>query len=202
MRRVRRIGAWCAVTIVGVVGCAGPAGEADGQRASPRSSASAPAEQPPRSGSGSSHDSNSTDDPVGTSTQQEIGVVVYVVDGDTFDVELADGTVERVRPPQIDTPERGDCGFDESTWAVEDLLLGESVVLTPTAYGPDRDPYDRLLRAVAIDRDDVGEILVASGLARWSSHFADEDPALADRYAAAEDAARAEGLGFWSTCGW
>lgn len=142
-----------------------------------------------------------TDAPPETRPQEE-GVVVHVVDGDTFDVQLADGTVERIRPPQIDTPERGDCGFDESTQAAEDLLLGESVGLTPTSYGPDRDRYDRLLRAVDLDGRDFGETLVSSGLARWTAQYADEDPHLAARYSAGEESARTEGRGFWSTCGW
>ncbi|NEE03775.1 thermonuclease family protein [Phytoactinopolyspora halotolerans] len=141
-------------------------------------------------------------DDTDTKPDGDYAVVVYVVDGDTFDVELADGTVERIRPPQVDTPERGECGFDEATRVTEELVLGEPVELFRTSDGPDRDPYDRLLRAVEVDGDDVGAILVRSGAARWVPRYADEDPRLAAMYQAAEAQARNELIGFWSGCGW
>src|SRR5919106_2549036 len=67
----------------------------------------------------------------------EQATVVYVVDGDTFDVELAGGTTERVRSPQIDTPEMDECGYTKSAAILEELILGETVRLVPTAHGPD-----------------------------------------------------------------
>jgi micrococcal nuclease len=127
---------------------------------------------------------------------------VYIVDGDTFDVEFDDGAVERVRPPQIDTPERDECGFNEATRALEDLILGETVDLIPTSDGPDRDPYDRLLRAVELAGEDIGAVLVYSGIARWVPRYAHEDPRLAAMYEDAEDSARNDGRGFWSACNW
>ncbi|WP_129664660.1 thermonuclease family protein [Phytoactinopolyspora endophytica] len=132
----------------------------------------------------------------------DYAVVVYVVDGDTFDVEFTDGVVERIRTPQIDTPERDDCGFDEATRFTEELILGQTVELIPTRDGPDRDPYDRLLRAVEIDGDDVGAILVRAGAARWAPRYANEDLRLAAMYEPAEEQARREAIGFWSGCGW
>lgn len=145
-------------------------------------------------------------EPVAPSDQprqpRKIGLVVHVIDGDTYDVQLPDGSVVRIRPPQIDTPEREECGYDESSRAAEELLLGQLVGLTPTTYGPDRDPYDRLLRAVDLSGNDVGEMLVASGIARWTPQYADEDQYLAGLYAAAEQAARNEDRGFWATCTW
>lgn len=129
-------------------------------------------------------------------------VVVHVVDGDTLDVEMPDGTIERVRPPQIDTPEAGECGYDAATTALEALIMGRKVWLVPTEHGPDRDEHSRLLRAVEIGGLDVGERLLEEGFARWVPHYADEDSRLAGIYEAAENAARTGSAGFWSECEW
>jgi endonuclease YncB( thermonuclease family) len=68
--------------------------------------------------------------------------------------------------------------------------------------GPDRDTYGRLLRAVEINGDDVGQFLIRNGFARWVGAYAHEDSRLAAMYEAAESRAREESAGFWSTCGW
>lgn len=86
--------------------------------------------------------------------------VTHVVDGDTVDVS----TGERIRLIGIDTPERGECGFDEATRRVEELVAGASVVLVAGAHD-DVDRYGRLLRYVDADGVDVGEVLLAEGLA-------------------------------------
>jgi endonuclease YncB( thermonuclease family) len=132
----------------------------------------------------------------------EEATVVHVIDGDTFDVILSGGTTERVRLPQIDTPERDQCGFAEPTATLEELILGETVRLVPTVSGPNRDDYGRLLRAAELDGDDVGQLLVRPGLARWVPRYADEDPRLAAMYEDAERQARDEGAGLWSSCDW
>lgn len=128
--------------------------------------------------------------------------VVHVVDGDTFDVELPDGTEERIRPPQIDTPEVDECGYAESSAVLEELILGEVVELVRTSDGPNRDSYGRLLRAVELDGDDIGQLLVRAGLARWVPRYADEDRRLAAMYEAAERQAREQGAGLWAACAW
>jgi micrococcal nuclease len=132
----------------------------------------------------------------------EEATVVHVIDGDTFDVTLPGGTTERVRLPQIDTPEVDECGYAEPTATLEELILGETVRLVPTASGPNRDDYGRLLRAAELDGDEVGQLLVRAGLARWVPHYADEDSRLAAMYEDAERQARDEGGGLWSSCDW
>jgi micrococcal nuclease len=49
------------------------------------------------------------------------GIVTKVVDGDTLDI---DGT--RIRLALVDTPERGQPGFDEAREFVESMCLGKS----------------------------------------------------------------------------
>ena len=132
----------------------------------------------------------------------EEALVVHVVDGDTFDVEFPGGPTERVRSPQIDTPEMDECGYAESTATLEKLILGETVQLIPTAAGPDRDSNGRLLRAAKLDGDDVGVLLVQAGLARWEPWYAGEDSRLAAMYEPAERKAHDEGAGLWSSCRW
>ncbi|HEU4404070.1 MAG TPA: thermonuclease family protein [Polyangiaceae bacterium] len=137
-----------------------------------------------------------------SATDGEEALVVHVVDGDTFDVELSVGTTERVRLPQVDTPELEACGYAESAEALDELVLGATVRLVPTESGPDRDSHGRLLRAAELDGDDVGRVLVRDGLARWVSRYADEDPRLAEIYEEAERRAREEAAGLWSSCRW
>jgi micrococcal nuclease len=90
--------------------------------------------------------------------------VHHVVDGDTVDVRRADGTEERVRVIGIDTPERGECGFEPATSAMAELVLGRRVELVAGARH-DRDRFGRLLRYVDVDGVDAGLALIEDGLA-------------------------------------
>lgn len=93
--------------------------------------------------------------------------VTRVVDGDTIEVSR-DGVVERVRLLGIDTPERGQCGYDAAAALVTDLVTGREVTLVPGS-SDDRDRYDRLLRFVEVTVDgavvDVGLRQLEAGLA-------------------------------------
>jgi endonuclease YncB( thermonuclease family) len=139
---------------------------------------------------------------VETASAGEEATVTVVIDGDTFDAAFADGRVERVRLPQVDTPEVDDCGYEEATAVLEDLIGGQHVTLAATAAGPDRETHGRLLRAVEVDGEDVGQHLLRSGIARWSRSYAHEDARLAAMYSAAERHAREDSAGLWTTCGW
>lgn len=88
------------------------------------------------------------------------GVVARVIDGDT--VEMADGS--RVRLIGIDTPESGECGYQEASDRLASLVAGRTAVLVPGAVD-DTDSYGRLLRYVEIDGGDAGEVLLREGLA-------------------------------------
>ena len=76
------------------------------------------------------------------------GEVTRVVDGDTIRV-LYRGTDESVRLLRIDTPERGQPGFEEATAALRRLVGGREVVLEFETPGvEERDRYGRLLAYV------------------------------------------------------
>lgn len=102
------------------------------------------------------------------------GTVVYVVDGDTFDVELDSGETERIRPILVDAPEichqssPSDCEPDpygeEATEFTKDLLLNETVYLEQDVSETDR--YDRRLAYVYLEHGEMfQELLLAEGLA-------------------------------------
>lgn len=88
-----------------------------------------------------------------------IYLVTRVIDGDT--IELGNG--ESVRVVGIDTPERGECGFDAATANMERLVLGKRVRLTVS--DEDTDRYGRLLRYVDVGKRDAGLTQINAGLA-------------------------------------
>ena len=87
-----------------------------------------------------------------------------VIDGDTIDVKLDDGEVERVRLIGIDTPERGESCFTEATDYLHELLGDGTVRLIRDKSN--RDRYGRLLRYVCSENGIFTEAaLVREGLA-------------------------------------
>ncbi|MFC3077815.1 thermonuclease family protein [Phenylobacterium terrae] len=100
-----------------------------------------------------------------------------VVDGDTF--ELIGG--ERVRILNIDTaemPPRSQCARERELALAAKARLAELIesgeIITLAREGRDRDQYDRQLRRVRIDGQDVGALLIREGLAqRWQGRKAD-----------------------------
>jgi endonuclease YncB( thermonuclease family) len=89
-----------------------------------------------------------------------------VVDGDTFYLNGA-----KVRIAGIDAPEthdyrcRSELDLGERAARQLQALLNSGAV-TMTSIDRDRDVYGRLLRNVSVDGRDVGEALIAAGVAR------------------------------------
>ena len=92
--------------------------------------------------------------------------VIRVIDGDTI---VISGD-ERVRLIGIDTPENGQCGFDEAKQALEKLLASGSATFY-SGTTSDKDKYDRLLRYIEVEGIDVGLNLISNGfaIARYDS---------------------------------
>lgn len=90
----------------------------------------------------------------------EILTVVSIVDGDTVDVSNG----ARIRIAGIDTPERGQCGYDEAGARMMELARDREAVLVKG--GADSiDRYGRLTRYLDVDGRDVGLTLIEEGLA-------------------------------------
>jgi len=141
--------------------------------------------------------------------------VTDVVDGDTVEIEYANGTEDTVRLVGVDTPEvRGttdptefegvsdtdagrDClrsaGDDAARFAT-DALLGEAVGIAVDPETDRRDRYDRLLAYVVADDQLFNYRLVASGHAR----VYDQSPfSRKIRFLDAERRARQNRRGLW-----
>lgn len=122
--------------------------------------------------------------------------VLRVIDGDTIEVEQADGTTEKVRFIGIDTPEVQECFAAEATAYLAQLLEQKTVELLPQPT-ENRDKYGRLLRYVYFDSTDINNQLILLGYAKnypWFPH-----PRIA-QYARAEHIAQSSSRGLWNMC--
>jgi micrococcal nuclease len=134
-----------------------------------------------------------------TDTQQVS--VTRVVDGDTIEVSPQVEGTEDVRLIGVDTPEvSGEvepCGPEASDFTTEQLE-GRDVTLEF-----DEDLVDQYGRALAyvwvpdLDGELFNETLVRQGLARVLT--VEPNVKYEDRFVAAEDEAKAEGIGVWAT---
>lgn len=115
----------------------------------------------------------------------ETTTVVSVTDGDTIRTDAG-----RVRIVGIDTPEQGECGYDEATAALEELLSpGDVVTLTLSEGQNSEDRYGRLLRHVTtVDGADVALRMLEAGfaVARYDSRDGYPQHPFEDEYHAAQ----------------
>lgn len=127
-------------------------------------------------------------------------MVVRVIDGDTITVRI-DGGEETVRYIGIDTPEpyrdgNPACYSQEATARNTALVAGTQVQLVSDTEN--RDKYDRLLRYVYVDEVFINELLIAEGYA--TTLQIKPNTAQAATLQQAEERARDQDLGLWSTC--
>ncbi|MBL7206454.1 MAG: thermonuclease family protein [Candidatus Aenigmarchaeota archaeon] len=121
-------------------------------------------------------------------TGMNTNLVSRVIDGDT--VEL--GNSERVRLLGIDTPERGQFLFKESTEWLKDKIEGKRVRLESDIE--DKDKYDRLLRHIFLGNEHINLKLVELGYAN-TLFYGNEK--YREELLAAEAEARDKGTGIW-----
>jgi endonuclease YncB( thermonuclease family) len=57
------------------------------------------------------------------------GKATYVVDGDTFDVTVANGTQYRIRLADVNASEKGQVGYGEASNYLDSLVFGKTVYL-------------------------------------------------------------------------
>ena len=121
--------------------------------------------------------------------------MTHIVDGDTIDVQIGMST-QRVRLIGIDTPEKGDCYFDEATNKRASLIDGKTVTLVKDVSETDR--YGRLLRCVYLGAEHINETMVRQGYAMAAEY--PPDTAHAADFAAAQNEALDWGRGIWGEC--
>lgn len=152
-----------------------------------------------------------TGQPAAEYTNEIPASVQRIIDGDTLDVTLDDGTIDRVRIIGIDTPElawRGtdtrppapaECWADEATIALTDLIpVGTAITLIQDTTP--RDRFDRLLAYVhrTSDNLDIGHRLVLDGHA--TTLTIEPNTSRADLYHDAEHHAADAARGLWGAC--
>jgi micrococcal nuclease len=133
--------------------------------------------------------------------------VVRVVDGDTVDVQLEDGTTERLRLIGIDTPEVVDprkpvqCFGREASAHAHELLDGQTVSIELDSSQGERDVYGRLLAYLWLpDGRNFGEAMILDGFAHEYTY--DQPYSYLNAFRAAQDIAMTTQAGLWSpaTC--
>ncbi|HMJ94517.1 MAG TPA: thermonuclease family protein [Thermoleophilaceae bacterium] len=128
--------------------------------------------------------------------------VTRVNDGHTLDARLADGRDLSVRLIGIDGPDPGppeECGAEDATAALRQLVEGQAVSLVSDPFQPALDSAGHSLFYVdrAADGVDAGGQIIALGLARIDP---DETFQRDATYRVAQRDARDAGDGLWSDC--
>ncbi len=123
----------------------------------------------------------------------DVAEVVWVIDGDTIDVEL-NGAEYRVRYIGVDTPERDEPFYEQASAFNRDLVAGQTIILVKDVS--DTDQYGRLLRYIYLeDGTFVNRELIAGGYARLVTY--PPDVSYADQFRALQGEARSAELGMW-----
>jgi len=117
--------------------------------------------------------------------------VTYVVDGDTLDLSNGD----RIRFSGINTPETGECYYQEAKDALKSLVLGKEVYIESDRS--DEGKYGRKLRYIYLDDVMINELLVENGYARVYDKYKD-DTKRYDELKEAEKIAIDQIIGVWA----
>ena len=100
-----------------------------------------------------------------------VNKVTRIIDGDTF--ELGNG--DKVRLICVNTPEKGEDGYEEAKDYLSSLILNKTVILEKDVS--DTDQYNRLLRYVYVNEDNkeifINKELVKSGFAKVARYKPD-----------------------------
>lgn len=119
-----------------------------------------------------------------------------VWDGDTFWVDMPDGTEEKIRLIGVDTPELGDCYADDATDYLEGVLGADCFWLTFDADCDDM--YGRVL-AYVHTRDGFVQVSLLEGGYAWTMDVA-PNTTYAALFASEQAEAEAAGVGLWGYC--
>lgn len=130
-----------------------------------------------------------------------IGTVTSIIDGDTFDISYVRSGISlptRIRPYLINTPERGDCYFEEAVKGATGLLLHRIVWLRHR----NRQSFGRLLAFIYLDSDQQAlfqAIMLSQGLAKVDVRHV-EERSFEPRMNALQSEAQEGKRGLWGAC--
>ena len=118
-------------------------------------------------------------------------LVTNVVDGDTLDLN----NTLRIRFSGINTPETGECYYQEAKEKLSELTLNKNVILETDIS--DEGKYGRKLRYVYVDDLLVNAYLVENGYAKVYDKYKDDTRKYAE-LKQLEASAKLKKLGVWS----
>lgn len=120
--------------------------------------------------------------------------VEHVSDGDSITVRADDGRRLKIRLAGIDAPEIGQAHSLTARDQLRNRIDRDTVEILPVKT----DVYGRLVARVMHQGDDLALLQVAHGLAwHFERYLSDQTPREQRLYRAAQDRARARGLGLW-----
>ena len=91
------------------------------------------------------------------------GIITEITDGDTLDFRILNGSNITIRLSLVDTPERGELGYEEaSEFAATVCPVGSDAVFLQDSWQI-VDKYDRLLGLVYCNDMMLNEMLLSSG---------------------------------------
>ena len=116
--------------------------------------------------------------------------VTNIIDGDTIDLNNS----ERIRLSGINTPEIGECYYNEAKNELGNLILNNDVYLEKDMTN--RDKYSRLLRYVYLNDLLVNSYLVQNGYAKVYDKY-EYDTKKYEELKLVEEIAKSNNLGVW-----
>lgn len=117
--------------------------------------------------------------------------VIRIIDGDTLEIQK-EMKSRRVRIWGIDTPEWDQPYASQAHQVTQGLLVGREVQIVPMDY----DVYGRLVAMIIVDKKNISEELIRSGLA-WVHIFYCKEP-ICDTWQSLQERARSQRLGLWN----
>ncbi len=117
-------------------------------------------------------------------------IVHAVIDGDTLDIDIG-----RIRLSGINTPETGECYYEEAKEKLEELSLYQEVFIEEDMANYDK--YGRMLRYVYTNKSFVNAILVEEGYARVYDKY-NETTKYYSALKELETIAKEKKVGIWS----
>lgn len=108
----------------------------------------------------------------GAPPQDVFGTVDRVIDGDTLDVRMGSGRLFRVRLLCIDTPERGEKGYEEASDSLRQMCPpGTAVEVFPDPGMRQTDDFGRVLAYVWRNNECVNVEQVRRGHSEYITKF-------------------------------